>query len=81
MAHLIHVGNSLGIRIPKAILSQLGFRGNTELQLKIIEEGLLISSIKKSRSDWSEAFEKVKKEPLLMGDHIENVFDQEEWEW
>lgn len=28
MAHLIRVGNSLGVRIPKAIIIQAGFKKN-----------------------------------------------------
>lgn len=81
MTHLIPVGNSLGIRIPKAIIIQVGFKEEMELELKVVEEGLLIAPVHPSRKGWAEAFKEGKKEDLLMGDKITNKFDEEEWEW
>jgi antitoxin MazE len=83
MTHLIHVGNSLGVRIPKAIIAQMGVDETTPLSLKITREGLLIAPAKHGREGWAEAFQKAEKEspePLLMGDFA-NKFDEEEWEW
>lgn len=81
MAHLIHIGNSLGVRIPKAIIMQVGFKSDTPLQFKITEEGLLISPTHQTRKGWKDAFESSPKNPLLIGNDIVNQFDQEEWEW
>ena len=66
MTHLIHVGNSLGVRIPKAIIAQVGFKEDTSLVFKITEEGLLISSLKGAREGWGEAFKEAKNESFLM---------------
>jgi antitoxin MazE len=81
MAHLIHVGNSLGVRIPKAIIAQIGFKEDTNLIFKITDEGLLISPTSNIREGWAEAFKKAPKDHLLMGNEIVNEFDKDEWEW
>jgi antitoxin component of MazEF toxin-antitoxin module len=84
MTHLIHIGNSLGVRIPKTIISELGFREDTSLVFKVTGRGLLITPKKLRRDGWTEAFavkRKGKKEQLFMGKEIANQFDQDEWEW
>lgn len=83
MAHLIPVGNSFGVRIPKAIITQMGFQKDSDLVFKVTDEGLLISNKRKSREGWEEAFKKSRKnkrKQLLMGE-INNKFDESEWEW
>ncbi len=84
MTHLIHIGNSFGVRIPKAIIHQAGFKEDTNLVFKVTEEGLLLSPVKQNREGWDEKFKaagKDLKEPLLVGEEIENAFDKDEWEW
>lgn len=83
-SHLIQVGNSLGVRIPKALIAQLGFNKDTDLEFKVTQEGLLISPVSHARKGWSEAFKtapKKRKERLLMEEEIVNEFDRDEWEW
>jgi len=53
MANLIKIGNSYGIRIPKPIIEQAHLSGN-ELTLKVVDDGLLVSSKTKSRDGWQE---------------------------
>lgn len=84
MTHLIHVGNSLGVRIPKAIIAQVGFKEDMELTFKITAEGLLIAPVRSTRQGWAESFKKARKnldEDLLLGEEIVNRFDEDEWEW
>ena len=84
MAHLSRIGNSLGVRIPKAILLQVGFKENANLIFKVTKDGLLIAPVKQARDGWEDAFKtscKHKKEKPLMGDHFNNEFDKDEWEW
>lgn len=84
MAHLVHVGNSLGIRIPKAIIAQVGFKEDTDLVFKITDDGLLISTVHPIREGWAEAFKTSKKDDkndLFMEEKISNEFDKDEWEW
>lgn len=84
MSHLIHVGNSLGVRIPKGIIAQAGFTEETLFAFKVIEDGLLLAPISQARKGWAQAFKpsrKARKEPLLLGGEIVNKFDKDEWEW
>lgn len=83
MAHVIHIGNSFGVRIPKAVIQQLGFKENTELIFKVTEDGLLISSKKQAREGWEQKFKSSKKrlkKTSLLGE-FPNEFDKDEWEW
>ena len=83
MTHLIRIGNSLGVRIPQAIIQQIGFKINMNLVFKVTEDGLLISSEKQAREGWeqkSKSPDKRLKNPSLLGE-FQNEFDKEEWEW
>jgi antitoxin MazE len=83
MTHLIPIGNSLGVRIPKAIIAQIGMTKETPLTFKVVDDGLLIAPAHPCREGWETAFKKAskgKKEKLLLGD-IKNQFDEDEWEW
>jgi len=83
MTHLIRIGNSLGVRIPQAIIQQIGFKKNMNLVFKVTEEGLLISSEKQARDGWEQKFrspEKRLNNPSLLGE-FQNEFDKDEWEW
>ena len=52
MAHLIPIGNSQGIRIPRAVIQQANL-ANKELQFKVTDDGLLIRPIEKTpRENW-----------------------------
>ena len=82
MAHIIHIGNSFGVRIPKTIIQQVGFKENMDLVFKVTKEGLLISPEKQAREGWEQKFKLPKKkleEPSL-GD-FSNEFDEDNWEW
>ena len=81
--NIIQIGNSYGIRIPKAILKQCGFE---ETVIVHVDNGnLIISPDKKvSRVGWSEVFQSMRAagdDMLLDGDLIDNDFDRDEWEW
>jgi antitoxin MazE len=56
MAHLIKIGNSQGIRIPKPLIEQAQLEGK-ELQLQLVEGGLLISPEARVREGWKNAIE------------------------
>ena len=74
---IVAIGNSKGIRIPKAVLEQCGFGENADLS---IEDGkIILSPIKKSRAGWAETFKEA-DDALLMGD-FPNEFDKNEWTW
>lgn len=77
---IIKIGNSQGIRIPKALIEQCGFSSEVELR---VEEGKLIISKPPVREGWEESFREMAEsgdDELLLGDFA-NQFDEEEWQW
>ena len=56
MAHLIRIGNSQGIRIPKPLIELAQLEGK-ELQLQLVEGGLLISPETRVREGWQKTIE------------------------
>lgn len=83
MSHLIQIGNSHGVRIPKTLIEQAGLL-DAELTFKVVAEGLLITPSSRPRNGWEEAFKTAEaKEPddLSIMQNIQNKFDTEEWEW
>ena len=84
MTTLIQIGNSQGIRIPKAIIEQAHLKDKV-LEFKIIDEGLLIQPLKKPRQGWKKQFEKAQS-----ADNTNEIdkkwldaplVEDEEWEW
>lgn len=55
MATLIKIGNSQGIRIPKALIEQARL-ADAELEFKVTDEGLLIRPANAPRQGWTEQF-------------------------
>jgi antitoxin MazE len=81
MAHLINIGNSKGIRIPKALIEQSQLEG-AELELKVTTSGLLIHPIqRKAREGWKEQFNKAGNAATSPVDFTSNTFDTEDWKW
>mgnify|MGYP000456261614 FL=1 len=56
MVQLVKIGNSQGIRIPKALVEQAQLTGH-ELKLKLVDNGLLITPEKDSRKGWQKEIE------------------------
>lgn len=83
MAHIIHIGNSFGVRIPKTIIQQVGFKENMDLVFKVTEEGLLIAPERQAREGWEQKFKSSKKglTKSYLLDEFPNEFDKDEWQW
>jgi len=79
-ASIIKIGNSRGLRLPKAIIEQCGFDNEVEIQVRNNE--VIIRPIKRPRHDWEEAFKNMAKKG---DDHLiefpDSQWDKEEWEW
>jgi len=58
MAHLVKIGNSQGIRIPKPLVEQAHLEGK-ELKFQLVGNGLLITPEKAARDGWKDAIEGV----------------------
>lgn len=56
MAHLIKIGNSQGVRIPKPLIQQAHLEGK-ELDIQVVNQGILVTPSKKPREGWREAIE------------------------
>ena len=84
MTTLIRIGNSQGVRIPKAIIEQAKLE-DKELVFKISDEGLIIQPLQKPRQGWEKAF--VKSLKIKEADPIDQEWldapltDNGEWEW
>ncbi len=56
MAHLVKIGNSQGIRIPKPLIQQAQLEGK-ELDIQVVNQGILVTPSKKPREGWRKAIE------------------------
>lgn len=70
MTHLIKIGNSQGIRIPKALIEQAQLEGK-ELKFEVIKGGLFIAPINTPRTGWANSIN------ALLATHGKEVIDNE----
>lgn len=81
-AELIKIGNSQGLRIPKPVIEQCGFKNTVNLQIK--GHSLIISPDTGVRKNWAQAFQEMaerEEDMPLLGEIGANTFDDEEWTW
>ena len=80
---IVKIGNSQGIRIPKALLEESGLKGEVEMSVR--DGVLLITQVGQPRQGWSEAFREMARhgdDTLLDGDlAASDSFEAESWEW
>ena len=77
-AKVVAIGNSRGIRLPKAVLEQYSLTDEVELEMK--KDHIVVRAGKRPRQGWDEAFARM----ALAGDDTlldeEAVHRQTEWE-
>jgi antitoxin MazE len=84
---LVPIGNSKGVRIPKAILQQAQLADAVEL--RVVGDNVVISSVKRKRrprAGWAEAIdaENARGGPPPVDAELEslvNEWDEDEWRW
>lgn len=83
LTKIVPIGNSRGIRIPKAMLEHYGFGEQVELQAKA--GALVLRPVKSTRTGWADAFRRME---AAGDDHVVHEdaptatkFDAEEWQW
>lgn len=79
---LVRIGNSRGIRIPKAILEQCGLREAAELRVE--KDRLVIAREQCPRQGWEEAFFAAgpsSQDELLLEALPSSAFDRADWRW
>ena len=80
-AQIIQIGNSQGIRIPKAVLEETKISG--EVDLEVCPDGILIRNIRQPRSDWDERFKAAAEfdDDLANDQRVSTDFEQKKWQW
>lgn len=81
---IIQIGNSQGIRIPKALLEQSGING--EVKLEVLRGQIIIRPLRKARQGWAEACRVMAErgdDKLLDKDTLayQSSWDKTEWVW
>ena len=81
--HIVRIGNSRGVRIPKPLLEQTALQGEVEITAE--DGSLVIRPAKRPRDGWAAAFEEMARRgddtlidaatPTL------STWDEDEWEW
>lgn len=82
-SRIIRIGNSQGVRIPKALIEQAGLRG--EVEIVVQDDSLVIKPVAKARAGWAAAFEEMARlgddAPIDPGLPTATSWDEAEWEW
>ena len=78
---VVQIGNSRGVRIPKAVLEQCNIKDEVDLE---VEHGKLIlkPTLDKPRQGWEEQFAVMsdnEDDHLLIDDAVE--LDADDWQW
>jgi antitoxin MazE len=83
-SQLIKIGNSRGVRLPKAVIEQVGLNGEIELEVRA-DEVAIRPAKRKPREGWAESFKAMAAagDDALIDGPLPSLtkFDQEEWEW
>jgi len=82
-ARLIKIGNSRGIRLPKALIEQAGL--GTQVELEVEQDKIIIRAATHPRAGWAESFRLMHErgDDALIDGPLPSLtmFDEEEWEW
>ena len=80
--HLVRIGNSKGIRIPKPLRDQCQLVDEVELT---VEEGnLVIRPAVRPRSGWEKSFHTMAQrheDEMLVPDELGTEWDERDWVW
>jgi antitoxin MazE len=79
----VKIGNSQGIRIPKAILDQVGLKN--DIKLEVQGDQLVLRAARRPREGWDEQFRQIaeRNKDELLGTEVRSgsLWDEEEWTW
>lgn len=81
-AELIRIGNSQGIRIPKPMIEQCGFRGSVEITVEA--DALIVRPARNVREGWEDRFRVMAAngdDRLLDGNLPASDWDETDWQW
>lgn len=80
-AKLVRIGNSRGVRLPKALIEEAKL--SDEVELEVREGTIVISPTSRVRSGWVEAAGSLRErgEDRLVNGPVATRFDREDWTW
>jgi antitoxin MazE len=79
---LVRIGNSQGIRIPRAVVEQAGLQG--ELELEVRRKQLVVRQASRPREGWEDRFRAMTErgdDRPAWPEAALTSFDEKEWEW
>jgi len=78
---IIKIGNSRGIRIPKALIDQVGL--GTEVEISVQRDQLIIRPASRPRYGWDERFRTMTEcgDDHLFDEPITTQWDVSDWQW
>lgn len=79
---IVRIGNSRGVRLPKAILEQCGLSDEANLE---VEDGqVLIRPAHRPRAGWEQGFKDMHQsgdDALLDVESGQSIWDERAWRW
>lgn len=80
-AKLVRIGNSRGVRLPKALIEQAQL--TDEVHLRVEDGALVITGIRPVRAGWARAAQQMRErgEDTLLDEPAPTRFDDTEWAW
>ena len=78
---VVSIGNSRGIRIPRALLEQAGLTG--EVEMTVQGDKLIIQSAHRPRQGWADQFASMAEngDDRLLEETLPTLWETEEWLW
>ena len=79
--HVVKIGNSRGIRIPKLLIEQVGL-GN-EVEIAVQRDQLVIRSTSRPRHGWNKQFRAMaaQGDDHFLDEPMPTRWDASEWKW
>jgi antitoxin MazE len=80
-ARIVRIGNSRGVRLPKALIEQSGL--GEEVELRVQPGAILIQSASQPRAGWADAARRLAADEPggLLDAATPTTFDETEWRW
>jgi antitoxin MazE len=80
-AKLVRIGNSRGVRLPKALIEQAQL--TDEVELRVDDGAVVITAAGAARAGWAQAARQLaaQGEDGLLDEPTSTHFDEAEWSW
>lgn len=80
-ARLVRIGNSRGLRLPKPLIEEAGFKDEVEITLR--DGALIVTSAEHPRAGWGAAVKLLleRREAYVIAENTPTRFEEDEWEW